>query len=227
MKNLIIVPAGDLSLHQLWIGEEKNFEVVVLYYGNKEEQYNLFKVNTKDTIKVSGHKWHLIANYVLANLNEIEKYEYIWFPDDDLSTNVKDINRIFEICKKNNLWVAQPSLTGYVSYEIEKKIEGNLLRFTNFVEIICPVMSTETLKKLIFYFNLNESGWGLDYLWPKILGYPKDKIAIIDDVTVDHTKPIGLNYKNRFKKEPMEELNELFQKYNLTFNQITYSNILL
>ena len=65
----------------------------------------------------------------------------------------------------------------------------------------------------------------MDYLWPRLLGYPKDKIAIIDLVTVKHTNPIGETYEGRFSKEPMQELQELFFKYNLTFNQQTYSGI--
>jgi hypothetical protein len=225
MKNLVIVPAGDNSLHTKWDEDEKNYDLIVLYYGSNEDIFNEYKKNSKDCVKVSGHKWHLISKYILSNLKEIEKYDYVWFPDDDLLSNVKDINNLFEINKEYSLWLSQPSLSGYVAYEIEKKVDNSLLRFTNFVEIICPLMSIETLKKLVFYFNINESAWGLDYLWPKLLGYPKDKIAIIDNVTVEHTRPIRGDYNNRFKKEPMQELKEVFQKYNLSFNQTIFSNI--
>lgn len=224
-KNLIIVPAGENSLHPNWVTDNINFDIIVLYYGKSEIKFNEYNKNSKDCIKVEGQKWHLISDYILKNLKKIKDYDYFWFPDDDLLSNGKDINNLFEICRNNNLWLCQPSLDGHVSYEIEKKVPNSLLRFTNFVEIICPMMSLETLLKLVFYFNINESGWGLDYLWPKILGYPKNKISIIDLVTVTHTKPIGGNYKNRFKKDPMQELNEVFAKYDLNFNQQIYSKI--
>jgi len=58
-----------------------------------------------------------------------------------------------------------------------------------------------------------------------IMGYPTNKISIIDFITVTHTNPVGGNYKNRFKKEPMQELNEVFAKYGLNFNQQIYSII--
>ena len=65
----------------------------------------------------------------------------------------------------------------------------------------------------------------MDYLWVKLLGNPVDKIAIIDIITVTHTKPIAENYKGRFKKEPMVELQELFRKHKLSFYQVVHSQI--
>jgi len=224
-KNLVIIPAGDNSLHKEWKSYDSNFDVVTIYYGDDISQFEKFCETSIKCIKSKGQKWFLLSDFLLKNLNFVETYDYIWFPDDDLLTTTNEINELFDINKTYNLWLSQPSLTGYVSYEIEKKVEGSLLRFTNFVEIICPIMSVETLKKLLFYFTINESGWGTDYLWPKLLNYPKDKIAIIDKVTVNHTKPIAGNYKNRFKKEPMQELRELFSSYGLTFSQIVYTKI--
>lgn len=222
-KNLVVIAAGENSLHTEWFNQSSNFDIVVLYYGNCDKKFSEYEKLSKKIIKSKGQKWHLITKYLLENLSELENYDYFWFPDDDLLTNVNDINKIFEVSKQYDLWLCQPSLSGYVSYEIEKKVIGSMLRFTNFVEIICPLMSNDTLKKLLFYLNINESGWGLDYLWPKLLGYPVDKIAILDSITVEHTKPIGGDYKKRYKKEPIEELKEVFQKYGLTFNQQTYS----
>jgi hypothetical protein len=33
------------------------------------------------------------------------------------------------------------------------------------------------------------SGWGLDNLWPVLLPYPRDTLAIIDQVVLAHTRP--------------------------------------
>ena len=30
------------------------------------------------------------------------------------------------------------------------------------------------------------AGWGLDFVWPFLLKYPKDKIAVLDDVCIYH-----------------------------------------
>jgi hypothetical protein len=226
-KNLIIAPAGDNSLFIDWLGENQSFDVCTIYFGDSDEIFNEYKKNSKFCIKNKGQKWHLIYSFIKENINNISQYDFFWFPDDDLKTNVNDINTIFEISKKYDLELCQPSMTGHVSYQIERKVENSLLRFTSFVEIICPMMSKNTCFNLLETFIINESGWGLDYLWPKLLGYSQDKIAIIDKVEVEHTRPVGSNYSNRFKKEPMQELNELFRSHNLGFYQTVYKTILL
>jgi hypothetical protein len=223
-KNLIIVPAGDNSLHNNWLDENKNFDLIIIYYGNSDEIYEKYVTQSKLAIKTKGNKWHLIYDLLYNNDDIISQYDYVWFPDDDLDSNTESINRLFDINSQYDLWLSQPTLDGHVSFPIEQKVENSILRFTNFVEIICPVMKYDTIKTLLPYFNINESGWGLDFLWPKILGYPLDKIAIIDDVTVIHTKPVGGDY-SRFKKEPIIELKEIFNKYNLSWSQDTFNTI--
>lgn len=32
------------------------------------------------------------------------------------------------------------------------------------------------------------AGWGLDWVWPFLLGFPPDKVAFLDDVCVVHPK---------------------------------------
>lgn len=224
-KNLVMVPAGDSSLHTHWISGNCNFDLIIIYYGNSEDVYNEYKTQSLDCVKNKGEKWHLIHNYIKNNFDKIKHYEYIWFPDDDLLSNSDDINTLFNTNKEYELSLSQPSLDGYVSYDIEKKVEGSKLRFTSFVEIICPLMSFDTMCWLLDYFIVNQSGWGMDYLWAKLLGNPVDKIAIIDIITVTHTKPIAQNYNGRFKKEPMVELQELFHKHKLSFYQVVHSQI--
>lgn len=223
-KNLIIVPSGDNSLHNNWLGENNNFDLIIIYYGDSDEIFEKYSKECKMIIRAKGQKWHLIHDFISENDEVVSNYEYIWFPDDDLDSNSESLNNLFDINLQFKLWLSQPSLDGYVSFDIERKVENSILRFTNFVEIICPMMNYKTLKTLLKFFNVNESGWGLDFLWPKVLGYPSNKIAIIDNVTVIHTRPVGSDY-SRFKKTPMDELNELFHKHNLTWSQHTYTTI--
>jgi hypothetical protein len=223
-KNIVIVPCGDNSLHTKWLHDNQNFDLGIIYYGNSEETFNAYKTNAKFAINKKGEKWHLINFLINHYKNELSNYEYFWFPDDDLESDYEKINNLFDKNYEFKLWLSQPSLDGYVSHDIERKVENSILRFTNFVEIICPVMSKETLKKLLDTFVLNQSAWGLDFLWPKLLDYPNNRIAIIDDVTVTHTKPIGSDY-SRFTKKPIDELTELFNKYGLTWSQLTLTTI--
>lgn len=225
MKNLVICCVGDQSIHSTWNNGEKNFDTFLIYYGDNENIYKKYCKESNICIKKKGQKGELIYNFISNNLINIINYEFIWIVDDDISCNSKDVNKLFEINKAYDLWLSQPSISNHVSFEIEKKNINTILRFTNFVEILCPCFSLHTLLFLYNTFNYNQSSWGLDFLWPKLLCYPKNKIAIIDDVEVEHTRPVASTYKNRFKKEPMLELKEIFSNFNLSFNQTCYESV--
>jgi hypothetical protein len=112
-------------------------------------------------------------------------------------------------------------MDGYVSHNITLPVINNILRYTNFVEVLAPLFSLEALLKVYQTFDLNYSGWGYDYLWPYLLGYPQDKIAIIDNIIMTHTRPVGSNY-SRFPVHPGVEMGILLQKYNINPNPIVY-----
>ena len=64
-------------------------------------------------------------------------------------------------------------------------------RRTGFVEIMVPGFSRPALQQLLPTLDESETGWGwgLDSLWPKLLGY-RD-LGIIDGVPVLHTRAVG------------------------------------
>jgi hypothetical protein len=225
MKNLVICPAGDNSIHESWNTGNKNFDTAILYYGDNDDVYTKYSNNSKFCIKSKGQKGKLLYEFISNNISEIINYDFIWQVDDDIRSSSEDVNRFFDINKKYDLWLSQPAISNHVSFEIEKKNINKILRFTNFVEILCPCFSLKTLLFLFNTYTYNSSSWGLDFLWPKLLNYPTNKIAIIDDVEVNHTKPIASGYGNRFEKEPMVELKELFSKFNLLFNQVCFGDI--
>jgi hypothetical protein len=118
---------------------------------------------------------------------------------------------------------SQPSMVGFISHSITKKRILSFIRYTNFVEVLAPLMSLNCLIKLKDTFNLNESSWGLDILWPLLLKYPKNKIAIIDKIFMRHTKPVGGDY-SRFKDHPSEDLRNIIAKH-FGGNQPKMSNL--
>jgi hypothetical protein len=229
-KNLIISSVGDKSLHYEWIKENNlNFDLILLYYGNDPniiKRYSKHTNNIYQLIDGGKGKFINIQAFIQNNIELISNYERIWLPDDDVSINSNDINILFDLSKKYKLKIAQPSMNGYVSHEITKPIPNNLLHYTNFVEVLAPLFSLDTLIKIYKTFNLNYSSWGYDYLWPHILGYPKDKIAIIDAIIMTHTRPVGQNY-DRFPRSPWEEMNELLHNFNIKKEEIIYSKIKL
>ena len=224
MDNLIISPVGDNSLHSSWMGDDVNFDLVLLYYGDNENIAQSYLYYTPYVYTAKGEKYHLLKSFIQSNLDFISNYKYIWFPDDDVSISTQNINKLFKIATQYELSISQPAMEGYISHEITKPIPNSLLRYTNFVEVLAPLFDKETLFKVYDTFNLNYSSCGYDYLWTHLLGYPKNKIAIIDDIIMAHTKPVGQSY-SRFPRAPWEEMNELLYLYNIKKEEINYSQI--
>jgi hypothetical protein len=221
---LVISPIGDESLHPEWVKEKTNFDLVLIYYGDNKSIAELNLKYTPYVYMAKGEKYHLLKSFIRSNIEFISNYTNIWIPDNDVLISTKEINKLFEIASQYQLSICQPSMNGHVSHEITKPVLNSLLRYTNFVEVLAPLFSLNTLLTVYETFNLNYSSWGYDYLWPHLLDYPQDKIAIIDDIIMTHTCPVGQNY-SRFPKLPWDEMTELLFSYNITKQEINYSQI--
>lgn len=119
-KNLIVVRAGDKSLHPQWIDSKRNYDVVVSYYGNNPERY----IDQYEYLHCfKGSKWQGLNDFVSGNASLISMYNYVWFPDDDLFADSKTISDFFEICSSLDFSVAQPALTEYsfISWDITRR----------------------------------------------------------------------------------------------------------
>ncbi len=138
-----------------------------------------------------GAKWPGLEQTLIAHWEVIQQYQYIWLPDDDLLCVPEDVSRMFSICSDLQLELAQPALTrdSYFSHAITLQHTAFQLRFTNFVEIMAPVLSIDLLGRVFHTLAKNISGYGLDAVWPRFteLG----RVAIIDDTPVKHTRPVG------------------------------------
>jgi hypothetical protein len=212
MKNLIISAVGDDSLHEEWIAGEANFDLALIYYGSDPSISARYQKRARYFMEQKGMKYHLIHFFLENNPAILTNYDHVWFPDNDVSITTEAINQLFDIAKTEQLALCQPAMTGYISHLITKPSPRLLLRYTNFIEVLAPLMSTPSLSILKDSFTLNYSGWGFDYLWPYLLGNPKKTVAIIDAITMKHTKPVGNDY-SRFPKHPKKELKELLKQY--------------
>jgi glycosyltransferase involved in cell wall biosynthesis len=215
-KYLVIIPADSNSLHKFWQKKGRKFDLCVVNYGGQK----LGKEFWQDYyVESMGTKWQLLASILFEN-DFWRDYKYIWLPDDDLLTKTSDINELFDFVDKNKISLAQPALSkdSFYSHEITLQENNCFFRRTNFVEIMCPVFSVEALEICLVTFFENKSGWGLDFLWPKLL---KNKICgIVDKIAVKHTKqPGNLSDPNSFYRKmninPEEEMTLLLKKYGL------------
>ena len=218
--NLVIVRAGNSSLHPGWLigPESRTWDLVVNYYGSDPDLYRDQDVTRIDSI---GPKWPPLHDLLVQHPDFLERYDYVWFPDDDLQMSKQDMNRFFEICAEYKLELAQPSLTSDspATHPLLIHNTSTRIRFTNFVEVMAPCFSAQCLKRAYQTFSGTQSGWGIDWLWPNFVDDRENGIAVIDDVIIRHTRPLGgPNYDamRAAGKSPRDELLRFEETNSIT-----------
>lgn len=216
-RNLVIVRAGDASTHTGWLGAdgERTWDIIVSYYGDNPD---IFRDHGQRRIDGKGAKWPVLHALATTLEQEIEAYDYIWLPDDDLVADVHSINKLFAVCEEFALDLAQPSLThdSIINHMTTVRNHALRLRYTTFVEVMAPCFSRRFFKRCAPSFAANISGWGLDYLWPS-WAENLQKVAIVDEVSVRHTRSHGALYDiyKASGTSPQEDFARLVQKEKL------------
>jgi hypothetical protein len=222
-RYLVILRAGDTSLHPQWLaGNERNWDLVISYFGDNPQRY----AGQYDFLhRCKGSKWQGIADFFAANSQFVSSYNYVWLPDDDLFTTGKNISEFFQLVDSLSLTLAQPALTAYSfhSWKITLQDKGVLARLTksvgrltNFVEIMAPCFRVDHLPIFSKTFGENTSGWGYEWLWWKLAeknGVPK--FGIIDQTPVYHSRPVGAAGHGGSESGPDHEFKLLMRKFDL------------
>jgi hypothetical protein len=113
-------------------------------------------------------------------------------------------------------------MDGHVSHQITFPRRDLILRYTSFVEVLAPMFKLETMIFLKHTFDCNITAHALDFVWPKLLGYPENKIAIIDEVVMTHTRPVGGNYE-RYEVHPHLDFVNTMKKFDLDPNNANFT----
>jgi hypothetical protein len=231
--NLVVVRAGDKSLHGCWRegAQLGHFDLVVSHFG---ENQNLYCSPEENKVARKGGKWDGIHALLIEEPAITEKYDYFWFPDDDVSVSSGDVSRLFEIARLNLLDVCQPSLShdSFYSHIIYLQCPSFKLRYVNSVEIMVPCIAKRSLQRILPFFSSTRSGFGLDGLWTKLMEDNFRKSAIIDTISVTHTRPIGGELHRQMKRldqlSAIEERKILFDVLERTLSGIlVYDAILI
>jgi hypothetical protein len=191
-RNLVVVRAGDDSLHEGWLepASEQDFCLAISYYGNEAGRW----ADRADRwIEAKGPKWGPLADYVDNDWEWISQFDYIAFPDDDLSATASDWKGLFRATNELGLDLAQPSLDyqSFWTHQITARRPAYRARITNFVEVMTPVFSRWALELCLPTFRMSSSGFGLDIVWPTILQNAGRRLGIIDEVSFGHTRPFN------------------------------------
>ena len=225
-KYLAIARAGDESKHETWLSDKKhkNFDLFVAYYGNEK---NKWKSDADHYHQESGLKYPWFSKWLKNPTFDIYQYDAIWLCDDDIEADTETIAKMFDIFIEYNLFLAQPALQrrSYAKIKPLLAVPGYKLRYCKTVEAQMPIFTPEILKILKWTFDENDSGWGQDLLWPKVLGHPKNKLAIIDATPVYHSRPLHISdmYTKVLPKKGVTAIDELIAivgKHGITLTEI-------
>lgn len=220
MRNLIICPVGGpLSFDPRFKNEEhwryttpnRKYETLVFQYSDYVPEEG-----TYDTlIKQVGFKWSLSKEF----LKKIDytKYDYIGFLDDDLITDVENINRALDIAKSNDLKIFQLSVTqdSDMFYNILKNQPGEVYKKTNFNEVMGPFIHTSLIpicQELWDQYDIY-SGWGFDKV---LCDLTKTEAAVIHASQMYHPQRSGNYDKSKAFAEMDNLTNNVFPKFMKT-----------
>jgi len=163
----------------MWLKDfDRNYDTVFYYY--KDNPLNC----PADYCKYKkGFKFENFMDY--ASNNDISGYKAIWIVDDDIQIDTKDINTMFKIFTKYKLDLGTPSFsknsdTWWIDVLGYKK--GNILHYTDFVEVNTPIFSQKGLNICFPTFNNSKTAWGLDFIWSKLLN--SKNIGVINEVQI-------------------------------------------
>lgn len=224
-QNLLISPVGDQSLYHIWLRENRQYDTYLIYYGDDDRTASQMEKKVDYFTRMRGTKFNMIKSLYEGDTSFFDQYDYVFIPDDDLY--ITQVNRIFQMAAEYKLALCQPSIVGYYDVGITLHVPESTLRYTNFVEVMCPCFSRDALQKCLHTFDYTVSGWGIDVWWDKILGHPKDQQAILDDVIAVHTRRCrgGENYINNNLQNPHKDFDKVLREQNLNGRKVEYHRI--
>ncbi len=208
VKVLYASPVGESGKPYLEkvIGKFKGSDVDFLIFVYDGTQFDEPIFTRCNFIYEKGLKWHFMKKYLIpANLNA---YDYVLPWDDDIDISSFDLSNFLDIMQRNNLEVAQPSLThdSYYTHGATLARMGLIGRYTDFVEIMAQVYTKEAWAKFWPYMETdwNHWGWGYDTLANSLCNY--SKMGIVDCESIRHTKSCAAHEKAR--REYLRYLNK-------------------
>lgn len=196
-KNLVLAATGNRSELFLkeWLKhpEKKNFDLCILFFHDEIEDQGRYE-GADYFFHLKGFKYIMVKE-LLTKLRPdfLDKYDYFYLPDDDISIDTENISRMFDLTKAFGGWITQASLSAdsYISWKLLRHRKDCFARFVGQIEVMAPLFSREAIKTCLPSFDVNRSTWGVDSAWPKLLGYPDNRLIVFDEIQMIHTRPIG------------------------------------
>jgi hypothetical protein len=183
-KNLVFTSAGDRSNVRLWKqGRRRDFDLWVTYYG--ERPATLQSVPDYFTAH-AGTKFQNL-HYCYSQWPELfARYDAVMVMDDDIIISADAVTRLFDIRREFDLWALQPAfrVSGKISWDITRVRPTARLRYTNFIEMTCPLFRRDKLDSFMAVYEPEIIGYGEDWWFLRTLGPDLARhVAVVDEVS--------------------------------------------
>lgn len=220
---LVFTSAGNYAQVSRWCQGNINFDLWITYYGNEENKYQEYATYWNAR---KGTKFPNLL-YIYQQYPELlDRYQAIWVADDDVIISGSDISRLFELREQYDLWIAQPAFDplGKISFDITCVQPLKRLRYTNFIEVTCPLFRKDKLDQFMEIYNPELVGYGIDaWFLDTLYQGETSKIAIIDDVPCknpyDFVKD-GIREIDKIQslQDRIATFNKMRQQYNIIWD---------
>ncbi|ODR88358.1 DUF707 domain-containing protein [Sinorhizobium alkalisoli] len=138
-----------------------------------------------------GGKWSGIYDYFQQHPDVLDRFEYIWLPDDDIESTVENALEFLSVVARNGFRLAQPALEldSYFAHALTLQSPYFIYRNTSLVELMMPVFSSALLKEILPLFKDRHAALGLDLFWHQLPERSRRAVAIVDATPMGHYRP--------------------------------------
>lgn len=182
-NNLVFTSAGNRSNLPNWLHGRRDFDLWTVYYGDRP---GMFQDLSQYYLARKGAKFQNLHYCYGQWPQRLAHYDAVMVMDDDIVIDAAGITRLFEIRRELDLWALQPAfrLSGKVSWPITAVHPTAKLRYTNFVEMACPLFRRDKLDAFMAVYDPELVGYGTDWWFLHTLEPDVYKrVAVVDEVT--------------------------------------------
>ncbi len=213
---LVVVRAGDRSLHEAWLKPEK-YDCIIAYFGDDKNKWQRDDITRLD---VKGGKWDGLYRVFSVQPELLDKYRLIWLPDDDIDATPEAVEKMFLLHERYDLKLSQPTMApnsyfGQIGYLQNPAFH---LRYSNSIELMMPCMSVDLLRRVLPLFEDNKTGYGMNGVWPRAMPQPFCAAALLDEVSMRHTRHSSKGELDMSSsKQDTQRVAHLMPKQNILF----------
>ena len=199
---LVFTSAGNRNAVPGWLAADREFDLWVVWYGKGPD---ILEPGADYYLRRPGSKFQNL-HYCYQRWPELfDRYEAVMVMDDDIRLSGPKIDRLFDIRRRHDLWALQPGFSpfGKLSYGITRVKRAYEMRFTDFIEMTCPLFRTDKLRDFMRVYDPELVGWGCDWWFLHSMGPDlRDRVAVIDSI-------VCVNPRDWWKRGGVREIDRL------------------